>query len=274
MSAPDWQQHYADLGRLVSAARGLEHEGYAIARALGLLDPERGSITPVLRRAVKLARKGLPPWARGLQSSDVEEWTKETLGVLDRRNRHVHWRRITMPNEEGVPIDYQQSLRDGVQKQEYAPEEVAPLASQAVALAERGRAIHRGLLFELRKGVYYAHPALSWYGEAWKPLCYYIDGEWPQRPTEDEFREWYDRLRRESPPEWATWPRARHEEQRNRNPRLSSDWHVESEHPEGVLVVLEVSGRVVRFVADPVDAEDLAADVQAAARARYSRDDD
>lgn len=60
----------------------------------------------------------------------------------------------------------------------------------------------------------------------------------------------------------------------DREPRLASDWHVDPEHPEGVLVVLEVGGRVVRFVADPVDAEDLAAELRQAAHDRYSRDDD
>ena len=57
-------------------------------------------------------------------------------------------------------------------------------------------------------------------------------------------------------------------------PPLSPDWHVDPSHPDGVVVVLEVAGVPVRFVAAPVDLEDLAADLVAAAHARYSRDDE
>lgn len=57
-------------------------------------------------------------------------------------------------------------------------------------------------------------------------------------------------------------------------PRLSPGWEVDPAHPDGVLVILTVGGRPVRFVADPVHAEGLGKALRQAARDRYDLEDE
>jgi hypothetical protein len=77
-----------------------------------------------------------------------------------------------------------------------------------------GQDIWQKLLFEIRPGVFHWHPHLGRPDNAWSPIWVYLNGEWPARPTGDEIDDWYEELKRTSPPEWASWPAERHEQQR------------------------------------------------------------
>jgi hypothetical protein len=57
-------------------------------------------------------------------------------------------------------------------------------------------------------------------------------------------------------------------------PALSGGWHVDPFHSDGLLVVLALDGRPIRFVAAPLHPQPLAADLCQAAKDRDSRDGD
>lgn len=208
------ERRYLALGAMVTVTRGLEHEAYLVARALGVLDPEKLNITPALRKARRQARTGLPPWSRDLSLEQVEQWIDTVLPLIEDRNREVHWRRYSR-NVDGTWAPYRASLREKREAPEASVEDLERLSQRATAAARAAHEIWVRLLLKIRPGVFHWHPHLGPTESVWTPIVLYTDGEWPSRPTADEIDGWYEELKRTSPPEWASWPDERHEQQRS-----------------------------------------------------------
>lgn len=212
MSTAAAAEKYAALGKLVVVARELEHVGYDLARALGVLDPEKRNITPAIKEARKQVRQGLPPWTRNVGSDDVQHWIDVAIPIFERRNREVHWRQYRR-FEQGEWVPVRSALREAIEEPASSLQDLVHLTEEAQAARKVGSTILGQLLFEVRRGVLHLHPLLARPDRMWVPLVLYQDDGWPERPTDEELDAWYENLVRSAPPEWGTWPTERHAQQ-------------------------------------------------------------
>jgi hypothetical protein len=143
------------LGAMVTEVRLLEWHTCEVARALGVRNPAPRGMMDVLREARRQARKGLPPWSRDVELTEVEAWLTDVSAIMDIRNRYVHWQSVAVRGvDDDEWVDRRLSFRSG-QHFVYTSDGLESATAKATELNDVGHfSLMPRLLIHIRDGIY------------------------------------------------------------------------------------------------------------------------